>query len=155
MKSYKFEPNSELLGFAETFSTNWNLIGPGDYISPGEKRYHIKYVDKISTDGVEIPQNIVIEPSGMIIISKAKLEALETNPDYLFYKIIWCIIEKDIQFYPDSDIHAMDFCMKAGCNIKNIMYGIGSELSSYDNELDNQRIHALVEYVKGKLKKNK
>ena len=152
IKIYKmettFEPDQELLAFAETFSENWNIIGPGDYVSPGDKKYHIKYVDRITVDGEEKTTNILVEnPSGMIVISRDKLRKLETNDDYIFFMVIWCIIQREILDTEKSDIRTMEYYLTTGRLPKNVMTGYISLFSSGDNDVTRERIQALIDFV--------
>ena len=144
----KFEPNEELLAFAESFSENWNIVDVGDYISPGGK-YHIKYVDRINEGEIEKVEDIAIELSGLIVISRLKLEGQETNADYVFYQILWCIVEQDMQDKEKSDIATMEYYMTTGRPIKNVIFSI---LSALPNSLENHnRIEALIKFIKAKL----
>lgn len=145
---YKFQPDEELLGFAETFSENWNIVGPGDYVSPGDKKYHVKYVEKITTNGREPTTNILVEyPSGMIVISKSKLEKLETNNDYIFFMILWCIVQREERDLAKADITTMEYYLKTGRLPKNVLLGYISVFSSGDSELKRQRIEGLIKYI--------
>jgi len=153
--SLSFQPNEELLGIAETFSENWNLVGPGDYVSPGEKKYHIKYVDKITTDGQEQTTNILVEyPSGMIVISKDKLHKLVTNSDYVYFMILWCIVQREIvadrNDLEQVDVITMEYYLTTGRLPKSVVDGYISVFSSGDNEVTRQRIQGLINFVNSK-----
>lgn len=148
----QFQPDEELLGIAETFSENWNIIGPGDYVSPGDKKYHIKYVDKITTDGSEQASNIVVEyPSGMIVISKDKLHSLQTNNDYVFFMILWCVVNRETRDdLAKTDIITMEYYLQTGRLPKNVLNGYISVFGSGDNEITRERIQGLIDFVNEK-----
>lgn len=146
-KDLPFNPNEELLAFAETFSENYHMIEAGDYISPGDNKYHIKYVDKITTDGAERPVNMVVEPSGMIVISRSKLEAFETNPDFVFYLILWFVVRRNTTDESKADAITMEYYIKTGRSAKNVIKCCISLFAAKHNELTHKRIQSLIDFI--------
>lgn len=148
MEKYTFEPNEELVAFAETFSENWNIVGVGDYVSPGDKKYHIKYEEMILENGVEPTTNIVVHKSGAIIISKAKLQKYETNNDYIFFMILWCIVLKEIGGdHSKADLITMDYYLRTGRLPKNVLLCYISLFSAGHTELKHRRIQDLIDFI--------
>lgn len=147
------ESNEELLAFAQTFSENYHIIEPGDYISPGDYKYHIKYVDKITTDGVEPPMNMVVEDAtGMMVISRSKLEAFDTNPDFIFYLILWFVVQRNVKDEEKADLITMVYYLTTGRSVKNVIDCHINLFSAEHNSLTFKRVQGLIDFINSKKK---
>lgn len=96
MNIFKFEPSSSLLQMAEYFSDNWEKLSVGNY-SSDDNNYHINYMEKIRDKNTNQLINTPVRvgfTSGIIEISKFELIKSEITKNFLFFLILWCVIEK-------------------------------------------------------------
>lgn len=158
METYTFEPDKELLDFADYFSKNYKTLpigitlegSGGDYFSDN-KKYHIKYVDKIiDITGHEPKTDVRIGHTTKVIeVSKSFLDTFENNSDYLFFVILWCIVKVESKERNDSkaDITTMEYYMKTGRSVKNVLVCFVAVLQRVNHSEAHQRIKALLEFT--------
>lgn len=140
---YKFNPSQELLDFADYFSNNFKTLSasvikdkkeyPSTYRS-NDGNYLIDYFYKIrdtKTNKVVNTNIRVSHNTGIIQISKSKIISQECTPEYIFYIILWCIVEREVNDIVKADRITFEYYLTTGKSIKNL-------LTSYIKSLDNK-----------------
>lgn len=147
---YTFKPDEELLKFADFFSKNWKTLEIGNYASDDNK-YQIEYLDKIIHFGSEPSTNIRVgQTTGTIEISKSKLQIIEASSDFIFFSILWCVVEKIILNTSKSDIIAMEYYIGTGKSVENVMTCWEKIVSIDPTEVDKKRLQAVTDFINSK-----
>jgi len=103
----KFNPDKELVDFANWFSNNYKLLSacqfgiPSVYISDNAK-YQIDYFQEIKH-----PHNttvgMIAHSTGTIRLSKSRLMNENITPDYVFWLILWLVVYLQIKNLQQAD----------------------------------------------------
>ena len=85
--------------------------------------------------------------SGIIEVSKSKLLALESNPDYVFFMVLWCAVEYNLKSNIQSDIITLKYYLKTGRSVKNIMLGYTSLFKRVPYTGNVIRMQKIMDYI--------
>lgn len=94
----------ELVLFAREFSKSYRTISPGKYISNGNT-YVIHY---IKTSGKNCPIRVGMNSGIIEMGQKELLDKQHYAEDYIFFMIIWCVIEHNTNNCLKSDRIAVE-----------------------------------------------
>ncbi len=114
----KFVPDEELIKFADTFSRHHKEFETGTYCSDNNT-YCIQYLDKIPSK-VD-PTARISTKTGIIQLDKGRLS--EHAEGFVFYVILWCIVENIILNRTDADILTMTYYVTTGRSKKEVLQG--------------------------------
>ena len=141
-----FEPDSELLKFANWFSKNHKTLSVGEYFSD-DKKYHISYLDRIVLHSGSISETgaRVSDTTGRIELDKTKISDEKFTHDFIFFLIIWCVVKFDcVKSNNLSDMSvdkiALDYCSGIGLSTKDIINGVHGLIPIHlheQNRIDN------------------
>lgn len=150
MNILKFEPSASLLQMAEYFSDNWEKLSFGCY-SSDDNNYHIEYMEKIRDKKTNQLVNTSIRighTSGIIEISKFELMKLEITKNYIYFLILWCVVQQKTDKLIESDILTLQYYLTTGRPVKDIILGYVKLFKPYNNELNHKRIKAIDDFLK-------
>lgn len=151
----KFEPSEELLDFADWFSKNWKILSEGEYTSY-LGNYKIKYHNFFPKDSCAGNTNFRVGVrSGVIEASKRRLEELDSENDFVFFMVIWCTIEFNVENNFKSDTIALEYYKKTGRSIKNIVQGYLRLFKDVNNSSNINRMNKIIEITKQEPRFNK
>jgi hypothetical protein len=135
--SYKFEPDTELLKFAEEFSNTCKLLSAKDYVSENEK-YHIRYKNFLQQRLKQPTTSIfrIGHSSKRIEINRKYIIAeKDMTPNFIFAMILWCIVRfETYEIHPFSpydlaDMITLDYYLKTGRPPKDFIRGMNRQLA--------------------------
>lgn len=149
-KPFIFKPTKELIEFADFFSTNWKSLSVGTYKSKKDK-YTIKLDDKLFNSHTKVQSNTdsrVNSYTGLIEISKSKMIELDATNHYVFYSIIWCVIQHKTKSIAESDMTAIKYYMERAYPLRDIMVGLPRLFVGAASQENINRLRRISEYVK-------
>ena len=132
----EFNPDKELLDFAEFFSKNWKILVLDKYNSY-HNNYMINYVDDINN-----PFDTVVrigQTTKIIEISKHGLTSCDANENFIFYIILWCIVDFELKNTFNSDKTTLTYYLKTKRSIKDLMTCIIKSFTQRPNLTDSKR----------------
>lgn len=149
-----FTPTKELIRFADKFSANWKNLSVGDYYSEN-KKYSIVYSEKITEKNGEEPNTNarIGHVSGVIEISKSKLIEQETNENFLFFIILWCIVQSETHNLIESDRLVMEYYKTTDRPVIDVIKGFAKLFQKALNETNLKRMKQLVDSNKNCIEK--
>lgn len=121
-KDFKFDPSEELIEFANSFSDSWSFVVNGDYYSRNNN-YHVEVYDDIFDKNgtkLKIPSRVG-EKTGVIQISKNNLKENDATNNYVFFLILWSVVEYNLKSHTKSDILAIEYYSKTGRPMKDVI----------------------------------
>ncbi len=113
-RKYNFNPSEELLKFADTFSGNCDTMPERDYYSSNNK-YHIRYLDVIrdkKTGNILTTTARVGHDTGIMEISKAFCQDERITPHFIYWLILWLVVQKEIQNALEADRIVTEYYLK-------------------------------------------
>lgn len=144
-------PDHELIKLATMFAEGYKTLPAGDYYSDN-KTYHISYKEKLETSwGAEVTTySRVGVVSGVIEFSRKRLLSSEKiTPDFVFYSVIWAIVQFESKDYFASDMIAMKHYMTTNRSIKNFATGFLTVTANDENmELNEKRYQSIISLLK-------
>lgn len=145
----QFSPSEELVSFAKYFSDNWENLSCGQYKSDNG-RYTIRYKEKLldQKTNEELNTNVrVSHDSGIIEISKKRITELNTNKDYLFFIILWCIAQLHLKNYTESDIQTIQYYLTTGRSKMNLLNDYIGLFKTAPIELNRERMEKIINFI--------
>lgn len=145
--SNEFEPSEDLLELADTFSKNWEKLNYGAFCS-NDKKYHIDYVKEIKYPVETIAR--IGHTSKIINISKDDLISINATPNYVFFLILWCIVDLEIKNRLISDEITINYYKKTNRSIRDLYLGFiatGMKKRSYCTH-DTERLQRFTQLTK-------
>lgn len=142
----QFNPSEELIKFAKDFSGKWENLSCGVYKSSNEK-YTIHYKEKLldQKTNEEVNTNVRIGHStGRIEISKKRITELNTNKDYLFFIILWCIAQLHLNNYSEADIQTIKYYLSTGRSKINLLNDYINLFKTAPSELNRERMEKII-----------
>lgn len=153
---YKFEPSEELLEFADSFSKQWKSLEDSNNYFSSNDNYQINYGDILKIgEPIRSTFFIVSQNTGIIRVSKSKLQELNITDDYVFFTILWCVVEFNITNIKESDRITLEYYKKTGRSIKNIIEGYIRLFKDTNYSSNVSRIKSIMEMSKQEPKFNK
>lgn len=150
MNIFKFEPSDDLLQTADYFSKNWKTLSFGTYDSDDGK-YRIEYIEVIIDEKTNELINTSIRighTSGIIQISKSELIKLEITQNYIFFLILWCVVQRKTNNLIESDILTLEYYVSTGRPVKDIILGYANMFKAHNNEINLKRMKAITDFLK-------
>lgn len=150
--NFKFIPEQELFDFAKQFSENYRTLTVGEYFS-NDRKYQIKYLERIidKNSGRKLNTGARIShTTGIIEIDKLIFESEQYTSDYLFFIILWCVVEKMKRNPRLSDKITVEYYLTTGRSKKNLLIGYAKLFSSVMTELNVDRYKLLLEMLEEK-----
>jgi hypothetical protein len=137
-----FELDEELIDFAKDVSVNFKNLAEGIYHSDN-KTYTVEILETfkgIREGGLKTPARVG-QRSSLIQLQRQKLLS-DYNENFIFYIIIWCIIEFCILDLQKSDTIAMKYYLSNATDkqIKDILDGYVMMLDNNENESNSDRL---------------
>lgn len=154
-KDFIFEPSQELLEFADSFSESWYSAVNGDYYSRNNN-YHIEVYDDIFDKNgakLNIPSRVG-EKTGTIQISKNNLKGNEATNNYVFFLILWSVIEYNLKSHIKSDIFAIEYYCKTGRPMKDIITMYMKVFNQYNYPSNKERMAKIMKSIETYQKQN-
>lgn len=145
----QFSPSEELVSFAKCFSDNWENLSCGQYKSDNG-RYTIRYKEKLldQKTNEELNTNVrVSNDSGIIDISKKRIIELNTNKDYLFFIIIWCIAQRTLKNHTEADIQTIQYYLTTGRSKMNMINNSFELFKTAPSELNRERMEKIINFI--------
>ncbi len=137
----KFSPDAELLAFAESFSDHYKVLTAGEYVSDNRKyqityfnRIRDQYTRRVINTGARVSQN-----TGIIHLDKFIFKNKAYNNDYIFYVIMWCVIEYQYKDIMLSDRIALQYYLSTGRSKQNILIAQGELFKTAPSNLNIKR----------------
>lgn len=144
-----FIPDEELLAFANQFSKLWRKLSAGDKIpsvfSSDKGKYTVYLYDKLynklnydirdaeffpeqldeqNTVPKESDTSAIINHTSLIIeLSKSRLLKQDASENYIFFLILWLMVEKEIKKTINSDKITLDYYATTGREFETIIIG--------------------------------
>lgn len=145
-----FTPDEELIEFANDFSKKYQTLSPGEYFS-SQKHYHIRYLEKLALkNGLFSKTGIRVgNSSGIIEMDKSIIMSEEITPDFIYFIIFWCVIQKQRQDLVLSDKWAVKYYLSTGRSKNNLMMGYLAIFINTATELNLIRLN-LIKHRLGK-----
>lgn len=143
-KSNKFQIDSELIDFADSFSKKFPKLPTGVFNSD-KMNYSLICMKKIgrSNTGARIGKNSSIIELDQSILSK-------TSQDFVFIVIIWCVIRHIGFKEEEADLIAFEYYKTTGRKLENFTSGCFDILERVPTELNKQRIKNILQWLKTK-----
>ncbi len=111
-----FQPDEELVMFAEDFSKRYTQFSVGEYESKN-KKYHISYCGTLIDHETKAESDSIAgqnPETGAIEFSRAKLQGTDITPDGIFFIILWCYARGRYSSAIETDMAVMPFYMLTG-----------------------------------------
>lgn len=129
--------SAELLQFADDFSRGYTSSNEGLYISDNG-RYMLKYVTSI--DYVSPKAARISNRTGVIELDKTLLSSDKYHSDFVYYLIIWCIIENICRNPIMSDAVVIKFYLHSKRSRRNVVIGYLEMLKHSISETNKERL---------------
>ncbi len=146
-KDYKFVPDKELLDFAILFSNTYKELALGDYKS-GEGKYHLRYEQELLDEKGDISSETVRidHDSKRIEFSHAKLEHMNITSNFVFFLMMWIVIEEQVRDRFQSDVIALQYYLSTNRSRLDYIFGLGGLLHDCSEETE-KRLNLLKLYM--------
>lgn len=129
-----FTPDKELVDFATSFSDRYANLKVGLYQSRTQKyriNYLSKFVDAKTGERVYSGARVAMDGKneGVIQIDKSIFKKKQYTPDYVFFIILWCIVQYKFENIPLSDKITAEYYVKTKRSRNNCAIGFIESMS--------------------------
>lgn len=148
-----FNPDEELIDFATSFSDNYPKLKVGLYQSRTQK-YNIKYLPKLTDnktgERVYTGARVVMDGgnTGLIHIDKSIFKNKKYTPDFVFFIILWCIVQHRFENLLLSDKITAEYYVKTKRSRNNCAIGFIELMSNRLTEENIKRIELIGKHLK-------
>lgn len=149
---YQFLPDPELLNFAKQFSDIYKKLTVGEYFSD-EKKYHIKYLERIKDKNTGRILNTgarISNMTGIIELDKYIFKRKEYTPDFLFFIILWCVAcneQENKENMKMADKMVMEYYLTTERSKKNLEMGLIKLFSKALTDMNKERYELIAQML--------
>lgn len=136
--------NQELTTFASQFSEEYKSLPDGDYFSDGDM-YHIKYANFFEGMGSETNQIAISHKTKIIYVNRKNI--IDSHKDYVYFLIIWSIVQEKIVDHLASDQLVIQHYIKSNRSAISLLQSFDFVCLYAPSDLNDLRLKQMTELL--------